>query len=117
MAPPLHAWRRTPINRNFRASSAAARRANRGFTRPVRSSKVGNAYGTLKSKMGTKGLLAAGILPAVAGLGALIGGLVPSKKKKTQQEGSGAWGGSSPTLSARLGEWGWHDVAKRDSPS
>ena len=34
-------------------------------------------------------LAAAGALPIVAGLGALIGGLV-SKKKKTQ-EGSGAW--------------------------
>ena len=34
-------------------------------------------------------MLAAGALPIVAGLGALIGGLV-GKKKKTQ-EGSGAW--------------------------
>ena len=40
--------------------------------------------------MGSKGLLAAGVLPAVAGLGALIGGLVTSQKKK-KQEGSGVW--------------------------
>ena len=86
MAPPLHAWRRTPVNRHFRASSAAARRANQGFTPPAKA----RLYGKLKGKMGPKGLLAAGVLPAVAGLGALIGGLVTSQKKK-KQEGSGAW--------------------------
>ena len=47
-------------------------------------------YGKLKSKMGPKGLQAAGVLLAVAGLGALIGGLVTSQKKK-RREGSDAW--------------------------
>lgn len=84
MAPPLQAWRRTPVNRHFRASSMAARRANRGFTAPP--AKAG-LYGTLKRAMGRKGLLAAGVVPTVAGLGALIGGLVSSQKKK--QEGKG----------------------------
>lgn len=92
MAPPLQAWRRTPTNRYFSTSSVAVKRANRGFTRPAkaRSSgyKMGSAYGKLKRKMGTKGLLAAGLLP-LAGLGALLGGVVTSKKKK--QTGSGAW--------------------------
>ena len=88
MAPPLQAWRRTPPNRHFRASSAAARRANQGFTPPAAKPR---AYGTLKRKMGPKGLLAAGILPTVAGLGALIGGLVTSQKKKKKQEGRGGW--------------------------
>ena len=87
MAPPLQAWRRTPPNRHFRASSAAARRANRGFTPPTAKPCV---PGTLKRRMSPKGLLAAGILPTVAGLGALIGGLVTSQKKK-KQEGKGGW--------------------------
>jgi len=39
----------------------------------------------LKGKIGPKGLLAAGVLPAVAGLGALIGGVLSKKK----QEGGG----------------------------
>ena len=40
--------------------------------------------------MGAKGLLAASVLPIVTGLGALIGGLVTSQKKK-KQEGKGGW--------------------------
>lgn len=40
----------------------------------------------LKGKIGPKGLLAAGVLPAVAGLGALIGGVLSKKK----QEGGGS---------------------------
>lgn len=89
MAPPLQAWRRTPTNSYFSTFSVAVKRANRGFTRPAKArSKVGSAYGKLKRKIGTKGLLAAGLLP-LAGLGALLGGVVTSKKKK--QTGSGAW--------------------------
>lgn len=101
MAPPLQAWRRTPINRQFATSSAASRRANRGFSQTTvpgkaRSSgyrmgyKVGNAYGKLKRTMGPKGMLAAGLLPALAGLGGLIGGLV-TKKKKQEGSGGGLW--------------------------
>lgn len=87
MAPPSQAWRRTPINRHFTASSAAARRANRGFSRPGRSS-IAQRMKALKGKIGPKGLLAAGVLPAVAGLGALIGGVLSKKKRK--QEGGGS---------------------------
>ena len=86
MASPLQAWRRTPPNRHLRASSAVARRANRGFTPPA-----SKACGTLKCTNGAKGLVAAGVLPTVADLGALIGSLVTSQKKKKKQEGKGRW--------------------------
>ena len=75
MAPPLQAWRRTPANRHFKASSVATLGVNRGFTPPAKA----RVYRKLKRKMGPKGVLAAGVLPAVAGLGALIGGLVTSQ--------------------------------------
>lgn len=97
MAPPLQAWRQTPTNRYFTTSSAATRRANQGFSRPgkARSSiaqRMKRGYGPLKGKTGPKGLLAAaGVLPAMAGLGALIGGVLTKKKKK--QEGRGGGGG------------------------
>ena len=42
----------------------------------------------LKGKIGPKGLLAAGVLPAMAGLSALISGVLSKKKRK--QEGSGS---------------------------
>lgn len=84
MAPPLHAWRRGPVNVNYRTSSAATRRVNRGFARPS-----GVKSRSVFSNVGRRGMVAAGVLPALAGLGGLIGGLLSSKKKK--QEGSGRW--------------------------
>jgi len=58
-------------------------------------------------------LAAAGALPIMAGLGALIGRLV-NKKKKTQ-EGNGAWRASAhqPFL---LNLGGFDDLAPRNQP-
>ena len=113
MAPPLHAWRRIPSNRHFQPSSAAVGRVNRGFTpRPMKNAsssslprtmkkppsstphkvgyKVGRAYGKVKNKLGTKGLLATAMLPGLAGLGAILGTVLKPKKGKKNQEGGGA---------------------------
>ena len=68
-----------------------SRRVNDGFSRPekVRSSIpqwLKRDYDPLQGKIGPKGLLAAGVLPVMARLGALIGGVL--SKKKWKQEGS-----------------------------
>ena len=104
MAPPSNAWRTQHINRNYRPLSAASLRANDGFggaprgppskrhlqRRATQFCHLKRQRGPLQGKLRNKGMLAAaGALPIMAGLGALIGGLV--NKKKEMQEGSGAW--------------------------
>ena len=95
MAPPVGAWRRYPPNRGFNPSSAAARRLNDGFTaRPTRprlkaKTKTRAPLGKLRGKMGKKGWMAAGMVPVVAGLGALLGSVLKPKSNKKKQEGGG----------------------------
>ena len=93
MAPPVGAWRRFPPNRDFNPSSAAAKRLNDGFTaRPTRprlkaKTKTRAPLGKLSGKMGKKGWMAAGMVPVVAGLGALLGSVLKPKSKKKQEGG------------------------------
>ena len=95
MAPPVGAWRRYPPNRGFNPSSAAAKRLNDGFTaRPTRprlkaKTKTRAPLGKLRGKMSKKGWMAAGMVPVVAGLGALLGSVLKPKSHKKKQEGSG----------------------------
>ena len=95
MAPPVGAWRRYPPNRGFNPSSAAAKRLNDGFTaRPTRphlkaKTKTRAPLGKLRGKMGKKGWMAAGMVPVVAGLGALLGSVLKPKSHKKKQEGGG----------------------------
>ena len=99
MAPPLHAWRQYPRNTNFNPNSPSAKKANAGFTSPplrrARPKTTSRRLGTLKRRVGTKGLVAAaGAVPVLAGLGTLLGTLLgkrrPNPKAKTRtQEGSG----------------------------
>ena len=93
MAPPVGTWRRYPPNRGFNPSSAAAKRLNDGFTaRPTRprlkaKTKTRAPLGKLRGKMGKKGWMAAGMVPVVAGLGALLGSVLKPKSKKKQEGG------------------------------
>ena len=93
MAPPVGAWRRYPPNRGFNPSSAAAKRLNDGFTaRPTRprlkaKTKTRAPLGKLSGKMGKKGWMAAGMVPVVAGLGALLGSVLKPKSNKKQEGG------------------------------
>ena len=93
MAPPVGAWRRYPPNRGFNPSSAAAKRLNDGFTAwPTRprlkaKTKTQAPLGKLRGKMGKKGWMAAGMVPVVAGLGALLGSVLKPKSKKKQEGG------------------------------
>ena len=119
MALPLNAWRTQPVHRNYRASSAASLRANHGFggaprappsqrhlqRRASQFRPLKRRRSPLQGKLRNKGMLAAaGTLPIMAGLGALIGGLV-NKKKKTQ-EGSGGWPPTrQPTNPSRSTWW------------
>ena len=93
MAPPVRAWRRYPPNRGFNPSSAAAKRLNDGFTaRPTRprlkaKTKTRAPLGKLRGKMSKKGWMAAGMVPVVAGLGALLGSVLKPKSNKKQEGG------------------------------
>ena len=102
MAPPLNAWRTQPINQNYGRDKVPLRL--QGFEGPPRAPPsqrhlrrraaqfrpLKRQRGLLQGKLRNKGMLvAASALPVMAGLGALIGGLV--KKKIETQEGSGAW--------------------------
>ena len=95
MAPPVGAWRRYPPNRGFNPSSAAAKRLNDGFTarstrpRLKAKTKTRAPLGKLRGKMGKKGWMAAGMVPVVAGLGALLGSVLKPKSHKKKQEGGG----------------------------
>ena len=98
MAPPVGAWRRYPPNRGFNPSSAAAKRLNDGFTaRPTRprlkaKTKTRAPLGKLRGKMGKKGWMAAGMVPVVAGLGALLGSVLkPKSNKKQEGRGNTSW--------------------------
>ena len=101
MAIPLRPPQRYPLHRNYRKIPYHLQ----GFEGPPRAPPsqrhlqrrtsqfrpLKRQRGLLQGKLRNKGMLAAaGALPIMAGLGALIGGLVKKKKKKTQ-EGSGAW--------------------------
>ena len=102
MAPPLNAWRTQHINRNYGRYKVPQRlQGFEGSPRRLPSKRhlqrhasqfrhLKRKRGPLQGKLRNNGMLAAaGTLPIMAGLGALIGGLV-NKTRKTQ-EGSGAW--------------------------
>ena len=81
MALPLNAWQKYSVHQNYRASATIPTRLQ-GFGGPAKAPPSKRAYAPLKGKLGTKGLLAAaGMLPAMAGLGALIGRLVNKKTR------------------------------------
>lgn len=94
MAAPLHAWRRYPHNTQFNLQSMAAQRLNTGLTTSPcfqLKKKIG-PLASLKGRVGKKGLMPAGALPVLAGLGTLLGTLLNKPKKKTfSQKGGMSW--------------------------